>query len=50
VPDNIKADSEIEISWQAPKELNNPFINIEPEGEKPNYRAKKYIYKKEQTV
>ncbi len=46
VPEDIKADSEIEISWQAPKGLNDSFINIQPEGEKPNYSAKKYIYTK----
>ncbi len=46
VPENIKADSEIEISWQAPKGLDDSFINIQPEGEKPNYNAKKYIYTK----
>ncbi|MEB8432971.1 VWA domain-containing protein [Cocleimonas sp. KMM 6892] len=46
VPDEIKADTEIEISWEAPKGLNNPFINIQPEGEKPNYNTKKYIYTK----
>ncbi len=46
VPENIKADSEVEISWQAPKGLDNSFINIQPQGEKPNYNAKKYIYTK----
>ena len=44
VPEDIRADSEIEISWQAPRGLDNSFINIQPEGEKPDYGAKKYIY------
>ena len=45
-PEDIKADSEVEISWQAPKGLDNSFINIQPLGEKPSYSAKRYIYTK----
>jgi len=43
VPDEIKANSEIEIAWEAPKGLNS-FINIQKAGEKPSYNAKPYLY------
>ena len=45
VPDEIKAGTEIEISWQAPRGLDS-FINIQEAGEEPNYNAKKFIYTK----
>ena len=45
-PEEIKAGEEIEISWQAPKGLDDSFINIQKTGDKPNYNTKKYIYTK----
>ena len=49
VPDEIKVNSEIEISWQAPKGLNS-FINIQKIGEKPSFNAKPYVYTKKKTA
>ena len=45
VPDEIKAETEIEISWQAPKGLDS-FINLQKAEEKPNYNANPYLYTK----
>ncbi len=45
VPEEIIANSEIEISWEAPKGLNS-FINLQKVDEKPNYNAKPYFYTK----
>jgi hypothetical protein len=44
-PEEATAGSEIEISWTAPKDLDS-FINIQMEGEKPNYQAENYLYTK----
>ncbi|MFW2440626.1 MAG: hypothetical protein ACN4GR_14810, partial [Arenicellales bacterium] len=49
VPDEIMANSEIEISWQAPKGLDNSFINLQKASEKPNYNAKSYFYTKKKS-
>jgi Ca-activated chloride channel family protein len=48
VPDEIKAETEIEISWQAPKGLD-AFINLQKAEEKPNYNASPYLYIKEKS-
>ena len=48
VPDEIKAETEIEISWQAPTGLDS-FINLQKADEKPNYNAKKYFYTKKKS-
>ncbi len=45
VPEEIKAETEIEISWQAPKGLDS-FINLQKADEKPNYNAKTYFFTK----
>ena len=45
VPEEIKAETEIEISWQAPKGLD-AFINLQKADEKPNYNASSYFYTK----
>jgi hypothetical protein len=42
-PEEVVAGSEVEISWTAPKGLDS-FINIQKDGEKPNYSAKNYLY------
>ena len=48
VPDEIKAETEIEISWQAPKGLD-AFINLQKAEEKPNYNASPYLYTKDKS-
>ena len=41
-PDEAVAGSEMELNWQAPKNMDS-FINLQKEGEKPNYHAKTYV-------
>ncbi len=45
-PDEAIAGTEIEVSWEGPKELDG-FINIQLADGKPDYGASPYIYTKE---
>lgn len=47
-PDEAIAGTEMELSWQAPKDLNS-FINLQLADEKPNYNARTYIYTNKKT-